>query len=143
MVITSLISDVALSYYHLILLDEKRRIVSENISLQENALDVVGFQKDLGKSNQLAIELISAQVLDAKTMLLEIDQEIIQEEAKLNFLLGRYPQAIMRPPFDPNQSLTKVSVAGIPSDLLLNRPDIQSAAYELKASNADEHWVCK
>lgn len=137
LVVTTLISEVAERYYNLILLDRKREIITENIRLQENALQVVGFQKDIGKSNQLAIELISAQVLDAKTLLIEVEQQILEEENSLNFLLGRYPQPVYRSGFESTQELTGNTVVGVPSDLLENRPDILSAAYRLKAHNAD------
>ncbi|AEA45832.1 efflux transporter outer membrane subunit [Fluviicola taffensis] len=137
LVITNLISEIAIHYYNLMLLDRKRAIIAENILLQENALQVVGFQRDIGKSNQLAIELISAQVLAAKTLLMEVDQEIIEEENTLNFLLGRYPQPVFRSEFNVMPELTKNELPGIPSDLLGNRPDILTAAYRLKAQNAD------
>lgn len=136
LVITNLISEVAERYYNLVLLDRKREIISENIRLQENALEVINLQKDIGKSNQLAIELISAQVLDAKTLQIEVEQEILEEENALNFLLGRYPQSIPRTNFQSSREL-KSAEYGVPGDLLENRPDIAAAAYRLKAANAD------
>lgn len=136
LVITNLISEVAERYYNLVLLDRKREIIGENIRLQENALEVINLQKDIGKSNQLAIELISAQVLDAKTLQIEVEQEILEEENALNFLLGRYPQPIPRTTFQSSRVLKRTEY-GIPGDLLENRPDIASAAYRLKAANAD------
>lgn len=136
LVITNLISEVAERYYNLVLLDRKREIIGENIRLQENALEVINLQKDIGKSNQLAIELISAQVLDAKTLQIEVEQEILEEENALNFLLGRYPQPIPRTNFQSSLALKKTEY-GVPGDLLENRPDITAAAYRLKAANAD------
>ena len=136
LVVTSLISTIAERYYNLVLLDRKREIIGENIRLQENALEVIRLQKDIGKSNQLAIELISAQVLDAKTLQMEVEQEIIEEENALNFLLGRYPQPITRTSFQGIQEV-KRAMHGVPGDLLENRPDIAAAAYRLKAANAD------
>lgn len=136
LVVTNLISEVAERYYNLVLLDRKREIIGENIRLQENALEVINLQKDIGKSNQLAIELISAQVLDAKTLQMEVEQEILEEENALNFLLGRYPQPIPRINFQ-NSRILKRTEYGVPGDLLENRPDIAAAAYRLKAANAD------
>lgn len=137
LVLTSLISEVSQHYYNLILLDRKREIIAENIGLQENALEVVELHKDIGKTNQLAIELISAEVLDAETLLIEVEQEILEEENTLNFLLGRYPQPVQRSDFDSTQVFTNVTEAGIPSDLLENRPDILAAGYNLRANNAN------
>lgn len=137
LVITNLISEIAQRYYHLMLLDRKRRIIEENIILQQNALEVISLQKDIGKSNQLAIELISAEVLEAKALVMEVDQIIIEEENTLNFLLGRYPQPVVRSDFETNRELTQPVASGIPSDMLENRPDILASAYQLRANNAD------
>ncbi len=137
LVITNLISEIAQRYYHLMLLDQKRTIIEENILLQENALEVIGLHKDIGKSNQLAIELISAELLEAKALVMEVDQIIIEEENTLNFLLGRYPQPVIRSAFEANQELTQTLASGIPSDVLENRPDIMASAYQLRANNAD------
>lgn len=136
MVVTNLISEVAERYYNLVLLDRKRDIIGENIRLQENALEVINLQKDIGKSNKLAIELITAQVLDAKTLQMEVEQEILEEENALNFLMGRYPQPILRTGFQSSREI-KSAEYGVPGDLLENRPDITAAAYRLKAANAD------
>lgn len=137
LVLTSLISEVSQHYYNLILLDRKREIIEENRELQENALEVVELHKDIGKSNQLAIELISAEVLDAETLLIEVEQEILEEENALNFLLGRYPQPVLRSDFDSTQVFTNNTETGIPSDLLENRPDILAAGFNLRANNAN------
>lgn len=137
LVLTNLISEVAQHYYYLMLLDRKRAIIEENILLQESALEVIGLQKDIGKSNQLAIELLSAKVLESKALVIEVDQEIIQEENTLNFLLGRYPQPVVRSNVETTPELTQTITGGIPSDVLQNRPDILASAYQLKASNAD------
>ncbi len=137
LVITNLISEISSSYYSLMVLDQELHIIEENIKLQESALEIVEAQKETGKSNELAIELISAQVLHAKTLLLEVKQSIIKEENTLNFLLGRYPAPIVRSSFQANTEISKIPVTGIPSDMLANRPDIKAAEYELRAQRAD------
>lgn len=137
LVLTNLVSEVAQHYYYLMLLDRKRAIIEENILLQESALEVIGLQKDIGKSNQLAIELITAKVLESRALVMEVDQEIIREENTLNFLLGRYPQPVLRSNVEIVPELTKTIPGGIPSDVLQNRPDILASAHQLRASNAD------
>ncbi|VTQ01471.1 TolC family protein [Sphingobacterium daejeonense] len=64
-------------------------------------------------------------------------QQIKETENRINFLLGRYPQNIVR-----NQSsfidLVPATVkTGIPSQLLNNRPDILQAEHELAAAKLD------
>ena len=137
LVLTSLIAEISSAYYKLIVLDQELLIIEENIQLQENALEIVKAQMASGKSNELAIELISAQVLNAKALSVEVKQSIIVEENKLNFLLGRYPMPIARSAFNKEGEITKNADISIPSDMLANRPDIKAAEYELKAQRAD------
>ncbi|MDF2455324.1 MAG: efflux system, outer rane lipoprotein NodT family [Cytophagaceae bacterium] len=137
LVITNLIAEISSTYYSLMVLDQELHIIEENIKLQESALAIVEAQKETGKSNELAIELLSAQVLNAKTLLLDVKQSIIKEENTLNFLLGRYPAPIVRSSFQASTEISKIPVTGIPSDMLANRPDIKAAEYELRAQRAD------
>ncbi len=134
---TQLISEIAETYYKLVVFDREVIIIEENIELQENALMVVSAQKETGKSNELAIEMMSAQLLNAKVLLFDIKQLIIQSENKLNFLVGRYPQSITRSPLQMNNSLGQITNTVVPSSLLENRPDIQAACFEVLAQNAD------
>jgi multidrug efflux system outer membrane protein len=137
LVVTNLIAEISSTYYRLMVLDRELLIIRENIQLQENALEIVEAQKETGKSNELAIELISSQVLNAKALSLEVKQSIILEENKLNFLLGRYPAPVVRSTFSSNEEISKMMDTGIPSDMLANRPDIKAAEYELRAQRAD------
>jgi len=137
LVLTDLIAEVAKKYYFLVLLDRELEIIQESIVLQENALLMVQAQMESGKATELGIELITAQVLQAKNLLLEVEQQIIENENALNLLLGRYPQAIPRGNFSASGLLTNELNAGIPAHLLNRRPDIVLAERELRASNAD------
>jgi len=137
LVLTNLIAEISATYYNLMVLDQEMLIITENIKLQESALEIVEAQKETGKSNELAIELISAQVLNAKSLMMEVKQSILMEENKLNFLLGRYPSPIVRSTFNPDTEISKLPETGIPSDMLANRPDIKAAEYELRAQRAD------
>lgn len=136
-VITNLIAEISSAYYKLMVLDQELLIIQENIQLQENALAIVEAQKATGKSNELAIELISSQVLNARALSLEVKQSIIIEENKINFLVGRYPMPVNRTRFNKEEEISKTAEVNIPSDMLANRPDIKAAEYELKAQHAD------
>ena len=134
---TNLIATVAGTYYELQALDAQTVFLEEAIALQTNALEVVRAQKEAGKATQLGIQQFEAQLLTLKGMQLELQQQIFQQEAELNFLLGRYPQPIPR-----NVGLLDTDVParidpGIPSALLENRPDVRQAALELAATKAD------
>jgi multidrug efflux system outer membrane protein len=135
--VTNLVAEVATSYYDLLALDRELEIVRENIALQEYALSIVTIQKQAGAANELAVKQFQAQVLNTKSIELEIIQQITEAESQINFLLGRYPQRINRSQNALVQELPRQVQAGVPSDLLHNRPDIRQAEMELMAAKAD------
>ncbi len=138
LIVTNLIAEIASNYFELLALDNTIEILSENIILQEDAVNMAVIQKQSGKANELAIELMRAQLLNSKTILTDVKQQHIECESRLNFLCGRYPAEIER---DTASFQTKKVIAqintGVPSRLLSNRADIQQAEMELKAANAN------
>ena len=136
-VLTSLIGEVASSYYELRALDNQLEIVKQNIEIQKNGLEVVKIQKEAARATELAVQKFQAEVLKSQRLEFGIQQQIKETENRINFLLGRYPQEIVRdkgtftdvPP-------TSIS-SGIPSQLLANRPDIRQAELELAAAKLD------
>lgn len=137
LLVTSLIAEIASAYYELLILDNELKFVDENITLQQQALDVIQVMKQSGQSNELAVELSSAQLLASKELRIEVLQLIIELENKINFLVGRYPQQVNRPQKAWAEVNPPIFTEGLPSQLLENRPDIKQAEYELIASNAD------
>ena len=137
LVITNLISEIATSYYELIALDNELDIIRETIKLQQNALEIIKIQKEEGAANQLAVKQFEAEVWNSQSLEFETIQQIAIYENKINFLLGRYPQSIIREKTNFTNQIPKQIKVGLPSQLLRNRPDIKQAEYELLATNFD------
>ncbi len=136
-VITNLVGEVASSYYDLIALDNQLEIVKQNIALQSNALEIVKIQKESAKATELGVQKFQAEVYDSKSKEFEILQAIIETENRINFLIGRYPQEIIREKTNFLNLVPTIINAGIPSQLLSNRPDIKQAELELAAAKLD------
>jgi outer membrane protein, multidrug efflux system len=136
-VITNLIAEVASSYYELIALDSQLEIVKQNIELQSNALEIVKIQKEAAKATELGVQKFQAEVYDSKSKEFEILQAIKETENRINFLLGRFPQEIIRDKSNFLNLVPNAVSAGIPSQLLANRPDIKQAELELVAAKLD------
>ncbi len=136
-VLTSLIAEVARSYYELVALDNQLEVVRRNILIQEDALEVVKVQKSAGRATELAVQKFEAEVAGTKSKEYEILQQIRVAENNINFLLGRFPQEIPRTKSGLEQMVPQLVHAGIPAQLLANRPDIKKAALELDASKLD------
>ncbi|PBQ33669.1 RND transporter [Sphingobacteriaceae bacterium] len=137
LVTTNLIAQIAANYYELRSLDNQLAIVKETIKIQDEALQIVEIQKEAASANELAVNQFEAQLLNSKSLELEVRQSITEIETKINFLLGRYPQAIKRDTTNFADQLPPSVKAGIPSDLLRNRPDIRRSEFELAAAKAD------
>lgn len=134
---TTLIAEIANSYYELLALDYQLQITENNIDLQRNALSVVKQQKEATRVTELGVKKFEAEVLKTQSKLYAIQQQITQTENHINFLLGRYPQPIARSKLNINSLINQYLPAGTPLQLLQNRPDIKKAEMELQAAKLD------
>lgn len=135
--VTELVSEIASTYYELIALDQQLAIVQNNITIQQNALEVVRIQKQATRATELAVKKFEAEVLKTQSMQYELEQSITEAENKINYLLGRYPQPIKRSNKNKSPELNLDVAIGLPAQLLDQRPDIKKAALEIAAANLD------
>jgi len=136
-VVTNLIAEVANSYYELLAADNQLETVKKNIELQKNALELMKIQKQASRVNELAVRKFEAEVLSSKSLEFDIQQNITETENKINFLLGRFPQPIVRDKSSFTDLVPPTVHTGLPSQLLANRPDIKQAELELAAAKLD------
>ncbi|WP_408036035.1 TolC family protein [Tenacibaculum aestuarii] len=132
--VTNLVSEIANSYYELVALDNELSMVSQNLEIQKNALQMVKLQKQAARTTELAVRRFEASVLKNQSHLYELQQEIVEAENKINFLVGRYPQHVDRDSENFIDKTIEGIDTGIPSQLLKNRPDLRRAEYELAAA---------
>ncbi|MCC7333187.1 MAG: efflux RND transporter permease subunit [Flavobacteriales bacterium] len=135
--VTKLISEIAETYYELLALDNILEITNKSIDAQTKILNIVRQQKEAAEATQLAVNRFEAQLLNTQSLQFQIVQKITEAENRIYFLTGRFPTKIQR-----NSTLfIGLSVdnikEGVPSQLLLNRPDIRKAELELAASKLD------
>jgi outer membrane protein, multidrug efflux system len=135
--VTQVTTETAFSYYELIALDMKLRIIRESTKLRAQALEVVRMKKDVGAVNDLAVKQFEAQVLSSKGLEIELLQDILRGEATLHSLLNRFPDVIQRPEDFPPATLSMALAPGVPDALLDRRPDLREAEYELAAAELD------
>lgn len=135
LIITNLVAEIAMSYYELLALDNKLANLEQNIAIQQEVLGIIRMLKEAARSNELAVKRFEAEVQKNQSEIYAIKQEIIETENRLNFLMGRQPQHIERSA-GQFTALNPASVAaGLPSQLMNNRPDIKRAELELAAAD--------
>lgn len=135
--VTNLIAEIANSYYELLALDNQLDIVNSNIEIQNNALAVVKLQKESARVTELAVKKFEAEVYKTRSLQFDIQQAILETENHINFLVGRFPQSVERDHTIFATFVPEAVQAGMPSQLLSNRPDIRKAELDLAAAKLD------
>lgn len=135
--VTSLIDEIANSYFELEALDNQLAIVKQNITIQESALRIIKLQKEAGRVSQLAVNRFQAQLFNTQNLQFDLLQQIVETENKINMLTGRFPKPIVRNSMEFNNTMFNYIAEGIPSQLLENRADIRQAEKLLTANNLD------
>lgn len=135
--VTNLVAEIANSYYELMGLDNLLEIVNANVQIQEKALNTVKQQKIAGKVTQLAVNRFEGQLLKTQNLQYDIKQRTIEVENQIKFLTGKFATPIKR----SSAGFLEIKVdsinAGLPSQLLSNRPDIRQAEMDLEAAKLD------
>jgi outer membrane protein TolC len=138
--VTRLVAEIAENYYGLVALDRRLENLDRTIELQERSLEVSKSQFEAARVSELPVQRFQAEVRKNQSEKLIVNQEIIQVENRINFLVNRFPEPVERMSggfsefFDLNIHTLSV---GVPPQLLQNRPDIRQAERELAAAGLD------
>lgn len=136
-IVTALVSEVATRYYELLALDAEMTVLDQNIALQDSALAISVVQKEAGRITQLGVEQFRAQLLRTRSARIRTTQELTRVEAELAYLLGRFPQPIVRSRDFLQQPLATAALQGLPIAVISRRPDIAEAELQLQAASYD------
>jgi multidrug efflux system outer membrane protein len=135
----ALTARVASSYYGLLALDEQVALTRRVLTLREESLGLQRRRREAGVISDYDLRQLEAEAATLRAQLppLERDREI--EEAALAALLGRSPRAVFEealPRAAPAAGSAVAVPSGLPSELLLRRPDLVEAEQRLVAANA-------
>ncbi len=134
----SLIGEVVRGYFALEALDRRLDVAQRTLSSREKTLELQKVRLDAGMVSELEYHQVESDVLGARALVPAIRQLRIRQEGALAVLFGRSPREVMEARIDHGApGLPTVEVpAGLPSDLLLRRPDVRVAEEQLHAANA-------
>ena len=136
-VMTQIVAEIADSYYELLALDNQIEVLDGYIALQQDALEIVKLKKEAARATELAVQRFEAEVLKNQSRRYSLEQQRIEAENRINFLVGRYPQHVDRDSTNFLETEPPVVNAGLPSELLDNRPDVRQAELLLEAAKLD------
>lgn len=134
---TNLVAEISSTYYNLLRLDEQLEVAKSNLALNDSTINIVRLQYRAGQVTSLAILQTENQKLLAASLIPQIEKEIAQEENYLRSLLGEYPGEIPRSQSLEPETIKTKEAAGIPIELLKNRPDVLLSEYNLMAAYSD------
>ena len=135
-----LVTQVVQGYFNLLALDGEVVAIEQAVRRGNEALGLQQKRFDAGVISEFDFQQRAAEVDSVLTQLPPLQSRRGNQERALAVLMGRTPRAIMEDKFERSTTLTPVSnvvaPAGLPSDLLLRRPDLIEAEQKLAAANA-------
>jgi multidrug efflux system outer membrane protein len=135
-VVTTLVSDVATSYFTLRELDTELDISQRTLETRRESLRLTQTRQGGGVSTLLDLRQAEQLVDTAAETIPALQQQVAQTENQINLLLGNSPGDVPRGRSLTAQDMPPGVPPGLPSALLERRPDIRAAEQNLVAANA-------
>jgi multidrug efflux system outer membrane protein len=137
-----LIASVANTYLALLADDALLQITRETLSSREESLKLTRLTFEHGVRSGLDVRQAESLVENARVTLAQLERQRALDANTLNLLLGNSLSDAQRAALPAGQPLTSQGLAGImpgglPSEVLLRRPDVRAAEQQLLAANAN------
>lgn len=134
----ALVGEVAAQYLRERGFDEQRELAQQTLAVVSENFDMTQRMLEAGSRSELDVRTAEAQVATAKAEVARLTRLRIQAENALALLVGQAMPADLPPPQPlASQAIVAELGAGVPSELLLRRPDVIAAEHMLKAANAN------
>lgn len=135
-VMSSLVSNVASAYFQLRELDLELEISRQTLASREESLRLVKVRAAGGVTSMMDVRQSEQLVYFAAASIPDLERQIEQQENFVSILIGKNPGPIARGKPLVDNAIPPTVPAGLPSELLERRPDIQAAEQFLVAANA-------
>jgi multidrug efflux system outer membrane protein len=138
-------ADVVQGYFALRALDEQLAATQRSLATRSESLALQKLRYEHGVISEFEYRQLEAEVLAARAQLPALERSRSEQENALAVLLGKNPRAIYEdslvenaaPANETTRKLPELVVpSGLPSELLLRRPDLVEAEQRLIAANA-------
>lgn len=133
----ALIAQVADGYLGLRELDERVALAQRTLETRQESFRIFTRRYDLGAASKLEQTQVLSLLTQAQALHAQLEQARASQLHALGLLVGADPGPLPDPaPFDESTVLAELS-PGLPSEVLVARPDIMSAEHSLRAANAN------
>ena len=130
---SQIIATIATSYYALLMMDEQVRISDESVIIWKEQVRTLEANLRVGLVNENAVTQARANLYGLEASNAQLKQQQKETENALCSLLGRVSGTIARSTLE-EQVLPETVNAGVPLQLLSNRPDVYQAEMALAAA---------
>jgi multidrug efflux system outer membrane protein len=135
--IMTLVDNLATAYLQLREYDAELEIAKRTLDARKQSLTLTQVLEKGGSTSMVDVRQAEQLVEEAAESIPQIEQNVQQEENAISLLLGQNPGPIERGLSFTDQVDLDHIPAGLPSQLLERRPDIQEAEQNLVAANAE------
>ena len=135
----SLTAQVAQQYFAVLATDAQLAVARRMLATRDETLDLFNRRYNAGSLSEYALHQAVAEQAATRSQVAALQQTLERNESALAVLLGRSPRQVMESAVErgaPPPVKDLVIPAGLPSDLLLRRPDLREAEQQLIAANA-------
>jgi outer membrane protein, multidrug efflux system len=136
-VVLTVTANVANTYFSVLALRVRIAIASEEISAINGILDTINLRVSTGKASHLDLAQEQAQVESVEAQLPVLEEQELEARVALAVLLGEPPEGFEVKTRNLDALHLPVVQAGLPSELLLRRPDVAEAEAKLAAAHAN------
>ena len=134
---TTLIAQVARAYLGVRDVGERLALAQRTVESRQETLRIFKRRFEVGASSKLDVTQVEVLLNQAQVLLAQLQQTRAARIHALGLLLGAQPGPLPEAgPFDETLLLTELA-PGLPSDLLLARPDVMAAEHRLIAAHAN------
>jgi multidrug efflux system outer membrane protein len=136
----SLIADVANAYLSLLEMSERTQLAAETVRTRAETRELITRRREVGVSGDLDYLQADGAYQSALAERANLERQQAAAENLLNLLLGRTVAELKDLPAGRSlagQDITSDIVAGLPAEVLLQRPDVLAAEQKLVAANAN------
>ena len=133
----SLQSGLASAYFQILSLRDRVKVTEQNLVIAENILRIVEARAANGVASGLDVSRQRSAVVSARAALLPLQQQERQTLAALAILIGNSPQGFQVESKTLDGLAVPAVTPGLPSDLLIRRPDLASSEAALVAADAN------
>ncbi len=136
----SLIADVANAYLSLLEMQERTRLADATVKTRAESRELLSRRREAGVATDTDYLQAEGSYQAAVGELADLQQQQAAAENFLNLLLGKSMAEMKDLPAGRSlaeQDINSDLFAGLPADVLLQRPDVLAAEQQLVAANAD------